>query len=263
MRLIFSDIDGTLINSDFLVTPRTKEAIRRVVDQGNCFIPISARMPEAIKPIIDSIGITSPIISYNGALLQDENDETIASSPMTTAQALELCQLIENEAPEIVWNIYSYHDWYAKDRSDYWIKREENIVGVVAKEAALSSLTGLGAVHKVLLMGDPEKIGPLEVDLKKRYPDLSIAKSAPYFIEIMARGIRKGHAVEVFTAYMGLSLADTMAFGDNFNDLDMLQTVGKAYVMSNGPKEVQEAIGHVTADHDHDGIAQILERDVL
>lgn len=263
MRLIFSDIDGTLINSDFVVTPRTKEAIRQVVAKGDCFIPISARMPEAIKPIMDSIGITSPIISYNGALLQDEDELTIASNPMPTTQALELCHLIEKEAPEIAWNIYSYHDWYAKDRANYWIRREEEIVAVKANEAALSDLTDLEAVHKVLLMGDPRQISPLEIELKKRYPDLSIAKSAPYFIEIMATGIRKGHAVEVFTAHMGLTLADTMAFGDNFNDLDMLKTVGKAYVMSNGPKEVQEAIGQVTADHDHDGIAQILERDLL
>ena len=118
----------------------------------------------------------------------------------------------------------------------------------------------LDGVHKVLLMGDPEQISSLEKELKKNFPELSIAQSAPYFIEIMAAGIEKGQAVRTLAAYLGVPLAETIAFGDNFNDLDMLKTVGKGYVMSNGPLAVQEAIGHVTDDHDHDGIAKVLDR---
>lgn len=109
-------------------------------------------------------------------------------------------------------------------------------------------------------MGDPEQISSLEKKLKKNFPELSIAQSAPYFIEIMAAGIEKGQAVRTFAAYLGVPLAETIAFGDNFNDLDMLKTVGKGFVMGNGPLAVQEAIGYVTDDHDYDGIAKVLER---
>ena len=260
VKIIFSDIDGTLINSAFQVTERTKIAIKKAVQNGMVFVPVSARMPEAIEPIIASIGIDSPIISYNGALIQDRDHQVIASLTMQTELALAVCGFVQSDYPDIAWNIYSYHDWYAMDRQHEWIVREEKIVGLDAKESSLPSLGQLDGVHKVLLMGDPEQIPSLEKELKKNFPELSIAQSAPYFIEIMAAGIEKGQAVRTLAAYLGVPLAETIAFGDNFNDLDMLKTVGKGYVMSNGPLAVQEAIGHVTDDHNHDGIAEVLDR---
>lgn len=258
VAIIFSDIDGTLINSDLQVTDMTRQSIQRAVQAGKVFVPVSARMPEAIKPIIDGIGIESPIISYNGALIQNQSKEVIASHPMQTQIALDICHFVQEKYPTIVWNIYSFHDWYAIDRKDWWIVREEQIVNVQSKEAKLSELQELEAVHKVLLMGDSSVIGPLENHLKQVFPELSIAKSSPSFIEIVAQGIEKGLAVKIFAEYMGISLEETIAFGDNFNDLSMLQTVGKGFVMGNGPKEVQKAIGNVTADHNHDGIAKVL-----
>ena len=63
IKMIFSDIDGTLINSEFQVTPKTQAAIRQAVKQGIVFVPVSARMPEGIKPIVNSSGIKTPIIS--------------------------------------------------------------------------------------------------------------------------------------------------------------------------------------------------------
>lgn len=260
VAIIFSDIDGTLINSEFQVTDKTKASIRRAVEAGKVFVPVSARMPEAIKPIIDSIGIVSPIISYNGALIQNQAEEAIASHPMKTQTALEICQFVQEKESEIAWNVYSFHKWYAMDRQHEWIVREEKIVNVASEQASLVDVSQLESVHKVLLMGDPELIGPLEIRLKKDFPELSIAKSAPYFIEIMAQGIEKGLAVKTFADYMGVPLEETIAFGDNFNDLDMLRTVGKGYVMKNGPQAVQEAIGNLTDDHNHDGIAKVLDR---
>lgn len=259
IKIIFSDIDGTLINSEFQVTEKTKNSIQRAVNQGIIFVPVSARMPEAIKPIMDSIGITSPIISYNGALIQNQGEETIASHPMETQTAQEICRFVQQEYPKIAWNVYSFHSWYAMNRQHEWVAREEEIVGLESKEASLLDLANLEAVHKVLLMGEPKGIAALENDLKKRYSDLSISQSAPYFIEVMAKGIEKGQAVRTFTDYLDVDRTATIAFGDNYNDLDMLKTVGKGFVMSNGPAAVREAIGNVTADNNHDGIAEILD----
>ena len=258
VQIIFSDVDGTLINRHFQVTQKTKTSIQKAVGQGMVFVPVSARMPEAIKPIIETIGISSPIISYNGALIQSQEGDILASFTMQTKLAVEICLFVQETYPDIAWNMYSYHQWYSMDKQHEWVAREESIVGVESKEKKLSDLSDITEVHKVLLMGEPTVIAPLERELKRRYPDLSIAQSAPYFIEIMVTGIEKGKAVRIFSDYLGVSLAETIAFGDNYNDLDMLKTVGKGYVMANGPVEVQKAIGHVTADHNQDGIAKIL-----
>ncbi len=258
MKIIFSDIDGTLINSEFQVTEATQIAIREAIQQGKLFVPVSARMPEAIQPIIDSIGITGPLIAFNGALVQGQQGEVIASYPMATALALEICDYVVQEAPAIAWNVYSFHDWYSMDRKHPWIKREEGIVQLASQEVTLSELAGLESVHKLLFMGEPGQIAPLEVQLKKKYPDVSIVQSAPYFIEVMAKGIRKGPAVKLLADSLGITMEEAIAFGDNYNDADMLETVGKGYLMGNAPLDLQKRIGNVTADHNHDGIAQVL-----
>lgn len=259
MAIIFSDIDGTLINKDLVVTPRTRKALVRAIEQGHIFVPVSARMPEAIKPLLADFLPHTPIISYNGALIQDEKGRVIDSQAMPVSDALSLCHYLEEQSPEVAWNIYSGSHWFSQDRKNYWISREERVVGLNSEEIPLEKISELPEVHKLLLMGEPEVIETLENELKVRYPQLSIARSLPYYIEVMASGIEKGRAVTLFAESYGVALSDTIAFGDNFNDLDMLKVVGKGYVMANGPKEVQEAIGTVTSDHNHDGIAEVLE----
>ncbi|MGT2712774.1 Cof-type HAD-IIB family hydrolase [Streptococcus oriscaviae] len=258
-QIVFSDIDGTLIQSDFQVGLRTKTAIRRVVDQGKIFVPVSARMPRAIQPIVDSLGISCPIISYNGALIQDETGEVLFSQGMDIGQVRAICRFIEEQHEAIAWNVYSYDRWYAQIRPSEWVDREEAIVQVDAERVELAALEQLELAHKVLLMGSPLLIPALEVSLKEEYPELSIAQSAPYFIEIMAAGIEKGRAVANFAACKGVDLANTMAFGDNYNDIEMLKTVGLGVVMGNAPDDIRSQFDCVTADHNHDGIALILE----
>lgn len=256
--IIYSDIDGTLISSQFQVTKKTKNAVRLALSQGHFFVPVSARMPDAIVPIIDSIGIKTPIISYNGALIQLDDGKEIFSQPMTCQTAKSVCQKLESLSLEVVWNAYSGHSWYTQDKKNSWVRREEEIVMVKAKPLGIDELSELPFVHKLLLMGDPEKITRLEVELVKAFPNLSIVKSAPYFIEIMKSGIKKSQAVKYLSEYFEVAMTDTIAFGDNFNDLDMLETVGQGYVMGNAPQEIKDKIGQVTDDNDHDGIAEVL-----
>ncbi|MGV3200655.1 HAD family hydrolase, partial [Streptococcus thoraltensis] len=117
VKIIFSDIDGTLINDQLQVTQRTRDAIVSAVENGNLFVPVSARMPEAIKPIIRDFLPKTPIISYNGAYIQDENGQEIASSPMATDTGIAMCRYLEKEHPGIAWNVYSGEKWLSQDRS--------------------------------------------------------------------------------------------------------------------------------------------------
>ena len=258
-KIIFSDIDGTLITSDLVISPMTQAVIKKAVAAGVKFVPVSARMPEAIKPIIDGLGFSYPIISYNGALVQDEKGRVIQSQPLDSRLAAEICTFLEQEWPEVVWNVYAFSKWLSQNRENVWIHREEVIVGLASEQVGLEKIEQEPAVHKLLLMGEPEVIDRLEEALKALYPELSIAKSLPYYIEVMAQGIDKGQAVRALASHYQTEIADTLGFGDNFNDLPMLDAVGIGYAMGNAPEAVKEQVGRVTADHNHDGIAQVLE----
>lgn len=260
VKIIFSDIDGTLINHALKVTPRTRRALRHAADTGISFVPVSARMPEAIKPILKDFLPDVPMISYNGALTQDEQGQVIDSCPMSPQEAQAICQYLEKEVFDVAWNVYSSEKWLSQNRANRWISREERVVGLASKEANLEQIGRLPEVHKILLMGEPERMEALENKLNSLYSDLSVARSLPYYIEIMASGIHKGRAVQTLAQHYEVDMADTLAFCDNFNDLDMLEAVGEAYVMANASQEVKELVGHVTASHNHDGIALVLEK---
>ncbi|AUW95785.1 Cof-type HAD-IIB family hydrolase [Streptococcus pluranimalium] len=259
VSVIFSDVDGTLINDDLEVTPRTRKVLSVAVDEGILFVPVSARMPEAIKPIIADFLPKTPIISYNGAFIQDENGHKINSSPMPVAVGVAICRYLENKHPKVAWNVYSGEEWLSQNRENKWIKREEEVVAIASQEADITKISELSEIHKLLLMGDPEEILTVEAILKEAYPELSIAKSYPYYLEIMASGIQKGSAILRLLDYYGIDVTETLAFGDNYNDLDMLETVGQGYVMANGPEAVRQKIGKVTSDNNSDGIAEVLE----
>ena len=76
-KLIFSDIDGTLINDELKVTPKTRDAIRRQIIKGNIFIPTSARLPKGMMTVVRQILKVCPMIAYNGALALDETGRAL------------------------------------------------------------------------------------------------------------------------------------------------------------------------------------------
>ena len=263
MQIIFSDIDGTLLNQNHQVTPATAQAIKACVDKGLYFVPVSARMPEAIRPIIDSIGIPSPLIAYNGALIQAQDGTIVDSKVMVMPEVLSVCRLVEKLGQDLAWNIYSYKDWYSSQQAHDLVHNEEVVVGLESQMVDLQDLADLKETHKVLVMCPPAKSDAILEKLKQSYPDLSIAKSLPHLIEVMATGIDKGQAVKTLVGYYRVPIAETLAFGDNYNDLEMLETVGQGVLMGNAPQALQERIGKVTLDNNHDGIAKVLEEEIL
>ena len=97
-------------------------------------------------------------------------------------------------------------------------------------------------------------------EVKNAFPEVEVVKSSDILLEIMAKGISKAEAVKHFCEHLGISPEDTIAFGDNFNDAEMLEAVGRGYVMGNAPEEILNRFPYHTADNDHDGIADILEQ---
>ena len=111
-------------------------------------------------------------------------------------------------------------------------------------------------VDKILCMCDSEYMSPSETLLRKYFPELSIARSSDSLLEIMAGGINKAEAVRYLCDLRKIPLTSTIAFGDNYNDLEMLEAVGCGVLMGNAPSELQKHFSFVTKSNDQDGIFQ-------
>lgn len=255
-QLIFSDIDGTLINSDLKVTPKTRDAIRKQIIKGNIFVPVSARMPKAIMTAAGQITKVCPMVAYNGALVLDEMGHPVVSKFMPAKTAMQICQYVEKQNNGTVWNAYSGYVWYAQNDGEL-IQKEEKIVDVKATVLPVDKIATLKGVHKLLIMGQAEKLDPMKEELTQKFPDLYLVKSAPHLLEIMVKGVSKSYGIKELADDFGVDLKNCYAFGDNYNDEDMLEAVGHPYLMGNAPEDLKQKFT-VTLDNNHDGIAKVL-----
>lgn len=257
IKIVFSDVDGTLLSPEHKITPLTEKALKELKKKGIPFVIISARSPSGIYPILKEYELKCPIISYSGALILDENRNVLFHKGIKKAIVKRMIQFIEESRFDLAWSVYSLDEWIVKDKNDPRIVREEANVKATAAQGSADSITE-DEVNKILCICNPEKILEIEEKLKAAYPACSIVKSSDILLEIMENGVTKAAAVEKLCSFWNISLTDAAAFGDNYNDAEMLELVGHGFLMGNAPDELKQRIQTHTGDNSHDGIYHAL-----
>lgn len=257
-QAIFTDIDGTLLTSNHTVSPLTRQKLREAADKGLLFCPVSARSPFCIEPILKENNLNGCMIAFNGALILDEHRNILYENGMNLAGVKELIQFIEREHFDLAWQVYTATDWIVASREDPRIRREESIVSVKSQERPLDTLAEDTVIGKVLCLCNPEITDTVAGILQTRFPQYSIVRSSPIHLEINAAGTNKALAIRRLCQLKGIPLEQVIAFGDNYNDLEMLKTAGTGIVMGNAPEDIKEQFPYVTEDNDHEGIAAAL-----
>ncbi|MDT3428419.1 Cof subfamily protein (haloacid dehalogenase superfamily) [Paenibacillus forsythiae] len=269
IKAIFSDIDGTLLNSRHQITPETKSAIQEVKERDIPFVLVSARMPSGILPLQQELEINAPVICYSGALVLGGSDagghrETLHSVGIGKSSVGALRSVISAGFPGISLSLYSHDQWIVADRTNPWIIQEQEIIKVDPIERELSSyIEEDHEIHKILCMGNPQEINRLAQTLKSAVPGVSIYKSKDTYLEIMDEMVSKSYAIRELEAALHLSNRELMAIGDNYNDIDMILYAGLGIAMGNAPEEVKRVADQVTSSNDEDGLKAGIERFVL
>lgn len=100
----------------------------------------------------------------------------------------------------------------------------------------------------------------IEAVLQEKFPQLNIVRSSDILIEIMNKDVSKANGIEVLLHHLNMTPEQAIAFGDNYNDMDMLNFVGLGVAMNNAPKDVKQMANDVTDDNNHDGIYRFLRK---
>lgn len=258
IKIIFSDIDGTLLNSVHRIDKKTEEAIKKLQEKEVCFVLSSSRGPIAIEPILKRYQFNCPMVAYGGALILDEDRNVLYENGFRKEEANEVIQFLEEKKFPLSYNIYTKDNWYVKER-DVRIRNEEDIVEAIASIGTIDSIKDDEMVDKLLLMCDKNEILNIEKALKERFPGLSIAKSSNILIEVNKGGINKAESVKRFMKMRNIDQENSMAFGDNYNDKEMLECVMYPVLMNNAPEELKKQFSYITDDNNHDGIEKALK----
>ncbi len=255
VKIVFSDIDGTLLTDDKHVTPKTEKAVQELLGKNIPFVLVSARMPEAIYPITRKMDVTIPLICYSGALVLTKEGETLKSTVMEKDVTAAFIKEAESRFPDATINYYAGHHWYVNDVTDPRVVFEMKITEAQAEKADFADCLQKGILpHKILMMMEPDDCERAERELQERFPSLNIVRSFATLLEIMDKSVTKASGIEVMLQHYGLQAEESLSFGDNYNDLEMLQYTGTSVAMGNAPQKVKEAASAVTLTNEEDGI---------
>ena len=254
-RMVFCDIDGTLIDSKNQISMGTRQKIQALYRIGIPFILVSARMPSGILPLQSELGIKAPIVCYSGALILGERGDTVKTVGIDREKAVLIDAFVKKEWKHVCCSAFCYHDWIVDNIHDKWVVQEQSITSSVPAEGKICDfIPPKGHIHKFLCMGEADAIADLNKALKEKYPGLSVYRSKDTYLEIMDGAASKSGAVKHLCKDYGISTQATVSFGDNFNDVDMLLATGTSFAMGNAPEEVKKQARNVTLDNDHEGV---------
>ncbi len=264
-KILFSDIDGTLLNPERQLSEFTISEIKRIKEHIPVVL-ISSRMPSAMRHLQKELDILDqPLICYNGGLILI--DDQVVSSTFIPPETIDVLNEF-NHKNEFHISLYHNDDWFVPE-IDYWAKREINNTKVQPSVKATNDVitdwknTGKGA-HKIMLMGDETPIGSVYKFLEENFSDsLHIYRSKSTYIEIAHKAISKRTAVEqLLQTHFSLPITDAIAFGDNYNDIAMLKAVGTGVAVANAKPETLAIADATTLAGKEDGVATYINKHI-
>ncbi|WP_347157277.1 Cof-type HAD-IIB family hydrolase [Pontibacter chitinilyticus] len=268
-RAICTDIDGTLLNRERQLSPRTIATVKQLGSEVPVILA-SSRMPAAMRHLQQELGILHhPLICFNGGYVicyEGDNPEPLQLDSVQIPAAVCEAIFMLTQGTDIHVSLYQQDNWYAP-QLDCWAEKEQMVTKVSPEITSLLPILArwqqdkTGA-HKVMCMGPAHEIEALQQQLNQHYADQVHAyRSKDTYLEIAPRAISKATALELLLQErLGISLQQTMAFGDNYNDIDMLQAVGMGIAVGNAREEVKAVADAITLPSVADGVAVAIEK---
>lgn len=267
IKIVFSDVDNTLITSNNEISPGVNAAIKNYVQAGGIFVLASARPPLGMRDLVKQLDCGALVICLNGALIlqsssNDAQTRILFEQAMRPNVLSTILKINESHHLSLSTNVFARQKWLVQ-KSDYWVQQEENITGAKATITPFEQQLGTAQqpVHKILCMGQPEEISVLEQQLEK-YPQLHLSyqRSKPTYLEIVDASVSKMKAIEKVAEFTKTPLSQTMAIGDGENDLPMIKDAGIGIAVANSFPKVKAAADHVVSSNNDDGVAEALRK---
>lgn len=263
VNMVAVDLDGTLLNSNKEVTPRTLVAIRRASAAGVKIVIASARPPRSVQPLYEFCGLTTVQINYNGALVWDPAARSVVlHRPMPPETVRAVVAAAREQYPGTLASLEVLDHWYT-DRFDATYVTETSKVFAPDRVAPLAEFLG-EPVTKLMLLGPADAVIELEAMLARQFAgQLSMVRIEDYMIQIMHPSAGKSTALATVADLYGVPRDGVMAIGDAPNDLGMIEWAGLGVAVHNAHPIVRQAADYITASNDEDGVAEALEMFVV
>jgi HAD superfamily hydrolase (TIGR01484 family) len=237
IRLLVSDVDGTLVTSNKVLTPEAVAAAKSLNKAGIAFTLTSARPPSGMRMLVEPLGLKLPLAGFNGGLIVDHEFNVLERHPIDAKIAREAVQLIQDSGMDL-W-VYTETDWVVTDVNGTHVARES---WIIETEAHARPLT--------------------DADLDAAYKIVAVSASA-MFVDITHPRANKGAVIHALAERLNLTPARIATIGDMANDVLMFVESGFSIAMGNATPEVQAKANVVTDTNENNGFAHAVQRYLL
>jgi Cof subfamily protein (haloacid dehalogenase superfamily) len=262
IRLLIADIDGTLVTREKLLTPRSVQAVQRLMDAGILFGVTTGRPPAGTRMLVDRLPGLKFIAGFNGGIVVRRDFSLFKQNLLPAAAAKQVVQIIEEHKLD-VW-LYTHKDWFVRDPKAYRVDREQSNVQFPPKVAP--TFDGLfDRVAKIVgVSADHDAVVRCEKSVQEKFgTSVSAARSTSHYLDVTHPNANKGEVVVMASEFGGIPTTEIATIGDMANDITMFKKSGLSIAMGNASPEVQRAATHVTASNEEDGFAVAVDNFIL
>jgi Cof subfamily protein (haloacid dehalogenase superfamily) len=263
IRLVLSDIDGTLVTNDKVLTPAALAAVGALRRAGIQFAITSSRPPRGLRMLVEPLGLVQPLAAVNGGILVRPDLTVIKRHEIDPAAARQAVAMMEANGLD-VW-VYTAKRWFVRDAGAPHVAREQWILKFAPKVLAEFSDAQLTQAVKIVGVSDvPDHIAAAEAALQPAIAALAtIVCSQTYFLDITSHLASKGAVVGTLAKLLNITTAQIATIGDGSNDVSMFEASGFSIAMGNGSDAVKARASAVTDSNENDGFAKAMNAFIL
>ena len=263
--LIVSDFDGTLLTTTQTVPNEVREAIASYVSAGGIFAVCTGRMLASILPQVRALGLKGLVAAYQGTVIADiESGRLIRNGGFAVEDSVEICRTLKRRGEAI--NAYADDVMYTTlPADDKLLTMYEKITGITARHisGSMSDFVEQNKLYcqKIVSVVMPDKKRALYDYLVEELGDrYEVTYSAAVLVEVSPKGDDKGEALRYIAAHYGIPIENTVAIGDNLNDLPMIEAAGVGVAVANGVEEFKKFADDICPSCDEGGVAHVIKK---
>jgi Cof subfamily protein (haloacid dehalogenase superfamily) len=259
---VVSDVDGTLVTDEKVLTDRTKSAVAALRKHGIAFSIISSRPPRGLRMLLDALGVTLPFGAFNGGVIAAPDLSVMTEHLLPPQIARRVVEMLALNGAQS-W-VFAGQAWLVRHPSAPYVALEEKTVEF--SPTVVDDLAPyLGHAGKIVgVSADFDRLAECERDMRAAFAGrASVARSQPQYLDVTHPLADKGVALRTLSRLLAIQMADIAVIGDGDNDVAMFEQAGISIAMGNASAGVQAAADVVTDSNRDDGFASAVERFIL
>ena len=258
IKLIATDLDGTLLNDNTKITDYNKTILKKLMDNGIEIVIATGRPISSMDFYYKELQNNSESIVFNGAMVVNKSFNCIFSSPLENSIVSNIINLYkEKYVNDTSLNIYSIKEYIvAKDNFKFQTHTEK--IDIKNKVIGLENFNNNMEVQKMIILGENNIL----IDIKKDIDNLFTVHTSfsdPHYLEILSANSNKANALKWLCHKKGIDRENVIAFGDNYNDIEMIEFAGVGVAMGNAEDVLKQRANYIADTNNNNGVGVFLK----